>query len=129
MTCSAPMVDRSTSKELLQSALKHCGGTHSLEDIYKGLAEGRYQLWGGEKSLIVSEIEEYPKRRICNMFLGSGDLVELDHMRINIERWARLEGCRAVRMYGRPGWLRLYRKMGLEHGGYGVQSVTFEKEL
>ena len=114
---------------LLLEALKHCGGTHTLDDIERGIVERRYQFWASANAVIVTEIERYPAKKTLNMFLGAGDLRELDQMRIDIERWARLEGCVAARMYGRPGWLRLYRRAGMDHGGYGVQSVTFEKEL
>ena len=103
--------------------------THDLGDIHRGLLEHRYQLWGGERAVMITEIENYPQTKICNMFLGAGNMAELNAIRLAVERWARINGCSRIRLYGRAGWLRHCRRYGIDHGGYAVESVTFEKEL
>ena len=37
-------------------ALKHGGGTHSLQDVLDGLLEGKYQLFENDDGVCVTEI-------------------------------------------------------------------------
>ena len=68
----------------IEQALKHSGGTHDLVDIFQGIAERKYQLWPAEKGCLVTEILEYPKKKVCHVFLGAGEMNQLTDMIIAI---------------------------------------------
>lgn len=53
---------------------------------------------------------------------GGADRAKWVHLLAKIEDYAKAEGCKSVRMFGRRGWQRVLK-------GYGLQSVVLEKEL
>ncbi len=97
---------------LLSEALAHAHGTHQLDDVVKGVAEGRLRLWIGDGSVAVTEFVQYPQRRVLNVFLAAGDFDELDRCKPGMEAFARGGGASAVMFYGRAGgraaWARMW---------------------
>ncbi len=95
----------------LSDALAHARGTHELEDLITGFAQGRLQLWVGERAAAVSELLTFPRQRALNIFLAGGDLKELQRGLPGMEAWARGQGCEAMimsvrlsRSRKRSGW-------------------------
>jgi hypothetical protein len=111
-------------RELIESALAHSGGTHTFDDIAAGIAAQRYQLWPGRKSVVVSEILQFPQRRVAHCFLAAGDMEEIQVQRRWLEGWAASQGCQSVTVAGRPGWERV-----LAADGYQKAAVLLEKNL
>ena len=102
---------------LLQEALVHARGTHEIEDILRGVAEGQLQLWVAERSAAVSEILRFPRKRVANLFLAAGDLDELQAGLAGMEAWARGQGCSSLMTSARltpaaarkvSGWTRAW---------------------
>ncbi|MBN9535027.1 MAG: hypothetical protein J0H10_16930 [Alphaproteobacteria bacterium] len=106
----------------IEAALPSTRGTHTIQDIEEGIAEGRFQFWPGKKSAIVTEIVVYPQYKALNFFLVGGDLSELiNEMEPAITRWAKhAYGCKCVALIGRKGWARALRSKGYEE----VMTVT-----
>jgi len=111
-------------RERIESALAYSGGTHSYDDIVAGIQDKRYQLWPGIKATVLTEIIQYPRKRVIHCFLAAGDLAEIHAIRTWAEEWARREGCDSVTISGRPGWERM-----LLRDKYIKRSVTLEKDL
>lgn len=108
----------------LTRALSYAG-THRLEDIELGIAEGRFQGWPGEESMIVTELLQTPLRKTVHFFLAEGNLTELKAMTPGILAWARQQGCTHASLLGREGWERSFvRDFGFEKAG-----VLMEAEL
>lgn len=111
----------------LEDALDHNGGTHNLADVFKGIAEQRYQFWPCKTCAMVSEILLFPQKRVFNMFLVGGDgSAEIQVARPFAEAWAKTQGCTSVTLTGRRGWERL---KWLKDAGYNTVQLTLEKEL
>lgn len=74
---------------------------------------------------IVTEILEYPQKRVCVIALVGGVELErwLDGIR-DIELWAKDHGCQQVEVPGRRGWERV-----LSHLGYQPVTYTCAKEI
>lgn len=103
--------------EWLQAALDHnIEETHTLNDICKGVVEGRYQFWPAEDAAIITEILDYPKARHLHGFLAGGSLDRIRHMIPSLEDFARQNGCTACTINGRPGWSRALADMGYVKG-------------
>jgi len=83
-------------------------GTHRPEDIAEGIACGRFQEWGDEACVIVTEILETPLRKTLHFFLAEGDLAGLRLMLPEILDWGRMHGCTHASLVGRFGWLRSF---------------------
>lgn len=99
-------------KAWIAAALVHARGTHELEDVESGIADGTYQFWPGKNAAIVSEIIQYPRLRALNFWLIGGDLNELKDMEPSITDWAKAAGCSRVMGVGRKGFERAFTNHG-----------------
>lgn len=122
MIASKPEVEQ--HRERIEAALAYSGGTHSYEDIVQGIEENRYQLWPGVNATVLTEILQFPRKRVIHCFLAAGDLAEIHAIRTWAEEWARREGIDSVTLTGRAGWERV-----LAVDGYRKTGVTLEKDL
>lgn len=89
--------------------------THRMEDIEKGITEGTYQFWPGQRSALITVIENYPHTRNLHVFLAGGDLDEIRAMQPDLLSWADFHGCDAVTLSGRKGWERALKSQGWAH--------------
>lgn len=110
----------------LEAALEYNGGTHSLEDIETAIAEGKAQLWPGQRSAIVTEMIQHPRATDLIFFLAGGELDELREMTPVIEEWAKEQGCSRTILYGRRGWDRTFLT---KERGYKPDCWVLAKEI
>jgi len=109
----------------LEAALAHAGGGHALADVRELVAAGGAQAWPGERSAMVTLIEDDPRERRLLIWLAGGDLAELvGRLRPAAEAWGRTLGCRRVLIIGRAGWER-----ALAPEGYAPLARIIAKEL
>lgn len=102
-------------KEWIASALPYARGTYTIEDVEDGIAKGRLIFWAGARSAVITEILNYPRKKVLHYFLLGGELDELIHfMEPRITAWAKSQGCTAVSGAGRPGFERAFAKSGFE---------------
>src|SRR5207247_1360431 len=99
--------------------------THSAADIAEAVAAGRMQEWGGEDSVLITEIRDTPLARYLHFFLAEGDSRALAAMVPPILAWARSVGCTRASMAGRPGWMRSF----LIAEGWKPRYVVMELDL
>jgi len=120
------MIDWARLEPHLENALDYAGGTHSLEDVFVGVAAGDYQFWPGGDSAIVTEIVDFPQKTVLHYFLAGGNLAELEQMADEIEDWARTQrDIHSITLTGRRGWTKSF----LRDRGYTQSSVSMTKEL
>lgn len=103
-------------KPMLMPALNRCGGTHEWEDIIEGVAAGYMQLWCNQEAAAITEIVKFPRKTVLNVFLAGGDMDQLLEMLESAKHWGKLQGCDAISMSGRRGWLRVLNKHGWDDG-------------
>lgn len=120
------MVDLAAHREQIEAALGYAQGTHTFEDIQAAVEAGSLQYWPGVRSVIVTEIIQYPRAKALHFFLAGGDIDELEEMYPLVEEWGRSQGCTVASMAGRAGWSRsfLTRKEG-----WTPTAVLFSKDL
>lgn len=106
-----------------EAALVYCHGTHEWSDILNALVAGKMQLWTMGKSMIVTEVVEYPRLRSCRMFLAGGKLDELIEMATDVEKSAAEIGCSQVELSGRRGWEAIGKALGYVSRGYLVKEL------
>lgn len=111
---------------LLQVALGYTGGSHTLADVRKELADGQLQLWEAPHAFVLTRLQQHPSgQRDAHIFCAAGAARELDAMRPLIEEWARSQGCSRMTALGRRGWER----SPLLGDGWSPTMTWFEKEL
>jgi hypothetical protein len=109
---------------LIESALQYCGGTHIYEDIVQAVELEQMMFWRGENSCIVTEVADFPRKRVLHVFLAAGDLSELKEMEPSLQFFAKALECDAITLSGRSGWERSLVSMG-----YKKIHTTLGKDL
>ena len=94
------------SREHIKDALKYSGDTHSDETVLQLILNGYAQLFIEGSTSIVTEIVEYPKNRVCRVWLAGGDIKEVHVLATKIEAWAKDQKCTDAEIIGRRGWKR-----------------------
>lgn len=93
----------------LEAALEHGFGTHTIDDVWNAVQGGTMQFWPGKDAAIVTEVTNYPRRKICTVFMAGGSLNELLIMQNSIAVWAKFHGCDLLQCCGRKGWDRVFK--------------------
>lgn len=109
----------------IQAALDFAGGTHHPGHVWDAIQADQLQFWPGHDSFIITELEMYPRRKNCHIFLAGGTLEELERMLPHVEHWAKGQGCTAMTLTGRPGWARSF----LNGAGYQAKWQVMAKEI
>lgn len=92
-------------------------GRFTPESILKGLEAQDYQLWlaveNGELfCACVTEIIDFPLVRVCNVFLAAGkDAERWQCYMLDLQAWAKENGCQKMETLVRPGFGRLLKKI------------------
>jgi hypothetical protein len=118
------MTEMDKIRKWLTDALEYSHGTHDLSDIFKGIGDGQYQLWPSSKGCLVTEILQYPKKKVFHVFLGGGEMDQLMDMHEAVIGFAKELGCTELTMSGRAGWARQLKKWGWDHA-----HTTMKKEI
>lgn len=108
----------------LQQALEYAGGTHTLRDVAEQIRAGDAQIWVDEDAVIVTEIHQTPRMKVCHFWLASGQMdavVELSH---HVLEWAHGVGCTRATLSGRRGWER-----ALAAEGWSLATVVLQREV
>lgn len=108
----------------LEQALEYSGGTHDMADVLDQVEEGKAQMWKRRSAVIVTEIHQYPRQKVCHFWLATGELSDVIGLHREIVAWAKAEGCDRATLAGRKGWVKALRDEGWNHG-----LVLMDKEL
>lgn len=109
----------------MQEALARSGSTHDLTTVYSMLCRGEAQFWATDRCFVVTEIVDYPCKRVMRFALAGGaDRAELiDTFHDSILAWAREMGCIEAEFNGRVGWHKVLPE------GWKRRSETCVKDL
>lgn len=108
----------------IEAALAYSGGTHTFEDVRDGILAGRMQIWHGPKGCAVTEIVEYPRKRVLHCFLAGGEMGQITDMIESAIAWGKTQGCESLTLSGRMGWERALRPHGFK-----PVLITMEREF
>lgn len=109
---------------MLQAALARGRGEYHLEDIKDRVVLGDLQLWLGEGYAAVTEVLDYPQRRIVLVHLAGGELAPLIEADGELVKFAKVMGATGIEIIGRKGWVKALR----DHG-YQESAVHLFKEV
>lgn len=108
----------------IEAALAYSGGTHEFEDVRWMIETGRAQIWVGPDGCAVTEILQFPRKKILHCFLAGGKMGQITDMLDSALAWGRAQGCEAFTIAGRSGWKRV-----LAPHGFKEVLVTLEREI
>lgn len=93
-------------------------------DLLAELAVNRAQLWPGERSAIVTQLVANGAAREAHVWLAGGELKEILAMMPGMTAWGRTQGCTAVVLDGRKGWVRALKPFGFKLDDDGLLRRT-----
>jgi hypothetical protein len=112
---------------LLRPAIEDVG-LNNFEDIEESILIGCglvWIAWDGEKICAAASttLQRIGSDIICVLTAcGGKDMQQWLPLIAGIEKYARAEGCKALRIFGREGWLRAL-------DGYQKRAIVIDKEL
>ena len=98
----------------IESALALSGGTHLFQDVVECVKLGTMQFWNAPKGCMVTEILNYPRKKVFHIFLAGGDLAQIKDFSDSAIHFAKLNGCTAMSLAGRRGWVKALADLGWE---------------
>jgi hypothetical protein len=103
--------------------------SYTSRDVLDGIIKNSFQLfisWENDKveCAVVTEVADYPRKRILRYVLAGGDNLEnwLEPIQEKIEEFATNNYCQAIEVAGRKGWLRKLK-------GFEQKIYIMSKEL
>ena len=115
------------TREMVKRAMSRADAGH-FERTERELFEGLQQLWlvwngTSIQAIVVTQLTTIGDKKFCIIVACSGHgMRRWLHLISVIEKFAKDEGCHAMRIFGRKGWERI-----LEN--YRVKHVVVDKEL
>ncbi len=114
-------------RPLLYLAMKR-GDFSAFAPIEHAIHTGLADVWiatenGDIHAAAVSEYGNTETRKVCTIVAcGGEDMGKWIHLLRNIEAKAKVDGCKAVRIIGREGWIRMLTS-------YRPRRVVLEKDI
>lgn len=99
-------------KPWLEAALELSGGTHTLDDVVQAIIKGEMQFWPAPKGCAVTEIVDYPQKKVLHIFLAGGEMEQIIDMDDSAVEFAKMNGCTGMSIAGRKGWKRVLKDKG-----------------
>ena len=103
--------------------------SYTAREVLDGIIRNKFQLfisWENKKveSAVVTEVADYPRKRILRYVLAGGDNLDnwLEPIQNKIEEFAINNYCQAIEVAGRKGWLRKLK-------GFEQKIYIMSKEL
>lgn len=112
-------------RQWLEDALEFADNTFNIIDVADGIALGNMQFWPEEDSAAISQIVEYPRKKVIHVFLLGGNMDGAKALEKKMAVWGKSQRCQAITLTGRPGWSKSF----LKDIGYHSSSISMSKEI
>lgn len=96
----------------LARVLDRMGGLYTVSDILKNISCGRMQSFVENNSWAITQIVDFPRKRVLEIFAVIGDLEDLRVLHDRIIEYAADLPADVVVAYGRKGWLPDAKRRG-----------------
>ena len=98
-------------KPLIVKALEH-DELYEIIDVEYKIGNGTFLLWTGKQSAMITEFQEFPSKKICNLLFCGGNFEELVQITSTIEDFCKLCGVTKLFGGGRRGWIKKLKHLG-----------------
>lgn len=107
----------------VEEMLLKFGDLYSYDDILEAISTGRMQSFALMDSWAVTQVCEFPKRRVLDIVFVVGDLPTLELLESDVIGFAREQGIDLLTANGRKGFIQE------AFDGWKMVSATFIKDL
>lgn len=105
--------DWAFAEPMLKAAMAFDPAPSTIAGMQLMLREGRCELWVGEKSAALIELDY--NNMLFQIWLAGGDMNELMDALPDVEASARARNFIRVMIYGRKGWEKVLDKIDYQH--------------
>jgi hypothetical protein len=113
-------------EQKLARVLDRMGSVYNLADILERLDDGRMQSFAHRNSMLVTQVNCYPRAKALDFLAAVGDLEDAETLHAEALRFAESQDISLIRAYGRRGWMPFIR----DHGWRPVaKNFVYVKEL
>ena len=99
MIISSPKMSRMMSK-----FLKEYGGLYTLDDIIKGIYNGKFQSHVFGDSWVITQVDQFPRDKVVHLTGIVGTIDELRPGFQELYKWSKEIGAIRITGNGRDGW-------------------------
>lgn len=107
----------------IEEAMRSQGDTLDFNYVLECLENGRMQSFSEGDSLLITEIQNYPKKKVLHVVAAVGEMDEILKMEPRFEEFARRMGCSMITASGRSGWSRVATE------GWNTLYTTYGKDI
>jgi hypothetical protein len=105
-------------EQLLRKGLRFAKKTHSVEDVKRLLANGMMQAVFSDSACIITQIVDFPQKRVLDVFMCVGDdLMAVKALKPQLMALAKEHKVDMGRAFVRGGLVRPWMAMGWEKRG------------
>jgi hypothetical protein len=99
-------------EQKLARVLDRMGAVYTLGDILERLDDGRMQSFSRGNSMLVTQINCYPRAKALDWIAAVGDLEDCKVIHDEAVAFANKHDISLIRAYGRRGWMPFARDRG-----------------
>jgi hypothetical protein len=88
----------------LDRALQEAHECFTVQDILTNIRDGSMQSFAVGDTWAVTQIIDFPRRRVLDVFMLVGNMEDFDGIHEKVENFAREIGATAIRAFGREGF-------------------------
>lgn len=109
----------------IEMALAKGHGLLAIDDIVEGVATGAMELWRHANYVMVTEVIDYPKKRVVFVHAAEGELESIQEVAEGgLVEYAQEVGASGILFAGRYGWVK-----ALKAQGYGGELAVLFREV
>jgi hypothetical protein len=91
--------------------------THTISDVIALAQDRRAQIWDSDNTLVVTELMDFPLRKVIRWWVVAGTVEGARSMQPRIDKWALEQGATRADMIGRRGWRGVVNQEQWKHVG------------
>lgn len=110
----------------LGRALDRMGGLWLVSDILHAVHAGKMQMFSEGDSIAVTQIALYPRAKVLEIILVTGELGALRILHDRLLVFAAEIGANVIQAYGRKGWMADAQKRGWR---VKARSFVYQREM
>lgn len=116
-------ITREDMKKKMERALHSAGDYYSFEDLMAHIESGHYQSFVQGNTWIITQVNEFPRRRELQIVWVIGDIDEAVEALPLLEEYAKKVKANRISAVGREGW------WGFAQPGWNKVGVLYAKDI
>lgn len=88
----------------IERGLKRTGDCYDAAHVLYYILSGNFPFWADEEAYVITNIEEFPKKKFLNIFMAGGSRDAIYRFEPQVMQFAKAAGCVGMTAFARRGW-------------------------